>query len=57
MVVFGVSGCVRAKVVLFRQKRLYSWKTGHIRAEWLYSGKSCCIRETGCNRAKMVVYG
>ena len=49
MVLFGLSGCVRAKVVVFGQK-------------WLYSGKRGCIRETvaifgfsGCIRAKVVV--
>ena len=31
MVVLGKSGCIRAKVVVFGQK-------------WLYSGKSGCIR-------------
>ena len=31
VVVFGISACIRAKVVVFGQK-------------WLYSGKSDCIR-------------
>ena len=49
MVVFGQSGCVRTKVVIFGQK-------------WVYSGKSCCIQakvvvfgKSGSTRAKMVV--
>ena len=42
--VIGQNGCVRAIVVVFRQKWLYSGKSGCIREKWLYSGKKCCIR-------------
>ena len=57
MIVFGQSGCIRAKVIvilqsgckwakviLIGQKLLYS-------AEWFYSGKS------GCIWAKVVLFG
>ena len=51
MIVFGQSGCIRLKVVVFDQK-------------WLYPGKNVCIREkvavfgqSGCILAKMVVFG
>ena len=44
MVVFGVSGCIRAKLVVFGQKWLYLGKSGCFRAKvvvvkekWLYS--------------------
>ena len=50
MVVFGQSGCIRAKEVVFGQK-------------WLYSGKSGCIPVkvvvfgiNGSFRAKVVVF-
>ena len=52
------SGCIRAKVVVFGQKRLYSGKvvvfrqTGCVRAKLLYSGKS-----DACIWAKAVVLG
>ena len=57
MVVLGQSGCIRAKVVVFGQKWLYSDKvvvfgqSGCIRARWLFLRKSCCFR------AKVVVIG
>ena len=51
MIVFGQSGCIRLKVVVFDQK-------------WLYPGKNVCIRDkvavfgqSGCILAKMVVFG
>ena len=47
----GKSGCIRAKVVKFLQKWLYSVKSGCIPAKWSHSGKS------GCIRAKVVVIG
>ena len=69
MVVFGQkwvrSGCIRAtgKVVI-EQKLLYSLgKSGCIRAKWLHSSKSgcirqsCCIRGKSCCKAKVVVFG
>ena len=49
MVVFEQSGCIRAKVVVFGKKCLYSGK------KWLYSeGKSGFIRR---NRAKWLSSG
>ena len=56
MVVFGQSGCIRAKVVVFGQncciqaKLLYSGKVVVFEQKWLYSAKSCC------NRTKVVVF-
>ena len=43
MVVFGLGGCIREKVVVLGQG-------DYIRAKWLYSAKS------GCIRAKVVVF-
>ena len=40
----GKSGIISSKVVLFRQKLLYS-------------GKSGCIRESGYIRSKVLVFG
>ena len=58
MVVLGQSCCIRAKVVVFGQKWLYSGEKGSIRA------KNCCYRakvvvfgRSGCIRAKVVVFG
>ena len=57
------SGCIRGKLVVFGENRLYSAKwlysgkvvvfgqSGSVRAKWLYSGKN------GCIQAKMVVFG
>ena len=52
VIVFGQSGCIRAKEVAFGQKWLYSDKL-------LYSVKSCCTRaklglfgQSGCIRQK-----
>ena len=42
MVVIGQSGCIRAKVVVFCQK-------------WLYSRKVVVFEQSGCIRAKVVV--
>ena len=69
MVVLGKSGCIRAKVVVFGQKR-YSGKVvvfalgGCIRIKWLYSGKNGSIPaklvvfgENGCIQAKVVLFG
>ena len=63
MVVFGQSGCIWAKGVLFKQ-------SAYIRQNWLYSCKvvvfwqSDCILakvvvlgEIGCNREKVVLFG
>ena len=63
MVVFGQSGCIWAKVVVF-VKRLYLGKIGCIRAKWLYlgqnwlfSGKVVVFGQSGCIRAKVVLFG
>ena len=44
VVVFWQSGCIRAKVVIFGQKWLYSGKSGCIRAKVVVVGQSGCIR-------------
>ena len=41
---WGKGGCIRAKVVAFRQKGLYSRKVVLFGPKWLYSRKSGCIR-------------
>ena len=38
VVVFGQSGCIRAKVAVFVQKWFKSGKSGCIRSKLLYSG-------------------
>ena len=43
MVVYGKSCCIRAKVVVFGQK-------------WLFSGKNCCIRVKIVVFGKLVVF-
>ena len=63
MVVFGISGCIRARW-LYSGNLVVFCKSGGIwakvvvfgekwlhRAKWLNSGKTCCIR------TKMVVFG
>ena len=61
---FGQSGCIRAKAVVFGQKWLSLCKNDCIRAELLLSGKIAYIRATvavygqsGCIRAKVAVFG
>ena len=44
MVVFRQSGCIRAKVVAFGQKWLFSGKSGCIRIKDVVFGQSGCIR-------------
>ena len=69
MVVFGISGCIRAKM-LFCGKTVVFGKGDCIRAIWFYSGKSGCIRAKGVDlrqiggflekwlsSAKVVVFG
>ena len=63
MVVFGQCVCIRALVVVFVQKLLYSGKSGYIRLKWLYWVKCGCIRakvvvfgQKGCIRVKVVVF-
>ena len=51
MVVFGQNDCIRAKVVVLKQKWLYLGKEVVFGKKLLYSGKS------GCIRAKVVVFG
>ena len=62
MVVFRPIGCIRAKVVVFGQKWLYSGKSDCVRAKVVVSGKSGVILpkvvvfgESGSIRAKVVV--
>ena len=50
MVVFGQSGCIRAKVVVI-------WKVVLFGEKLLYSGKSGCICEKVCVFGKVVVFG
>ena len=45
------------KVVVFGQKWFYSLKVVVIGQNLLYLGKSGYIRESGCIRAKVVVFG
>ena len=69
MVVFGISGCIRARM-LFCGKMVVFGKGDCFRAIWFYSGKGGCIRakmvdlreiggflENGFLRAKVVVFG
>ena len=51
VVEFGQSGCIRAKVVVFGQERLYSGKSGCTRSKVALFGQS------GCIPAKVVVIG
>ena len=44
MVVFGLSGCIRAKVVVFGLSGCIRAKVVVFGQKWLYSGKDCCIR-------------
>ena len=44
MIVFGKGGCIRAKMVLFSQK-------------WLYSGKNVVLGHSCCIRTNVVVFG
>ena len=69
MVVFVQSGCIResgsirAKMVVFGQKWMYSCKvfvilqSRCIREKWLYAGKNVVIGQSGCIRGKLVVFG
>ena len=44
MVVFGQSGCIRAKLVLIGKKWFYSGKSGSIREKAVVFEQSCCNR-------------
>ena len=57
MVVFRESACIRAKVVVFGQKWLYSGLQIVFVQNRFYSGKVVVFRESGCIRAKVVVFG
>ena len=53
-----VFGCIRAKVVVYWQKWLYSGKSGCIRAEVVVIGqKGLYSRKSGSIRAKVIVFG
>ena len=56
VVVFGQSGCIRAKVVVFGQK-LYSGKVVVFWQKWLYSGKVVVLGEKGCIRVNWLYSG
>ena len=49
------NGCIRAKVVVFGQKWLYSGKIVCIRAKCFCSGKMIVIEEGGCIWPSIVV--
>ena len=55
VVVFGKSGCIRAKCCFFWQQWFYSGKSGCIRARGLYLGKIGCIRANLLFSGKVVV--
>ena len=64
MLVFGQSGCIRAKVIVFVLKWLYLGKGGIIRQMFLCSCKSCCLgtkvvvlRKKCLYSGKVVVFG
>ena len=48
MVVFAQSGCIRVRVVVLGQKRLYSGKSSCIRAKCLYREKEVVFGQSGC---------
>ena len=59
VIVFGKSGCIRAKTVVVMQKWLYSGESGCTRSKVVVFGQSGCIRlidlvfiKTGGIRAK-----
>ena len=70
MVVFGQSDCIRAEVVVFLLKWLYSGKVdifgqgGCIRTKVVVFGQNCCVRakvvlfwQSGCIWEKVVILG
>ena len=70
MALFGQNGCIRAKVVVFGQKWLFSDKSGCFRATVVLFGQKGCfwakvvvfgqndlLRLYGCIGAKVVVFG
>ena len=50
MVVFGQSGCIQAKVVVF-------WNSCCIRESGWIRAKVVVFGQSGCNRVKIVVFG
>ena len=57
MVVFGQSGCIRAKIVVIRQKWLSSEKNGCIRAKMvLFRAKVVVLRQKWLYSGKVVVF-
>ena len=64
MVVFGQSGCIRAKVAVIGQNWIYSGKSGFIRAKVVVFEHGGCIwaklnefGQSGCIRAEVAVFG
>ena len=51
MALFGQSGCIRAKVVVFEKKMVVFGQ------KWLFSGKVDLLRLYSCIGAKVVVFG
>ena len=56
VVVFGQSGCIWAKVAVFRQKWLYLGKSGFIRVKVVVIGQSSCIWQNLLSLGKAVVF-
>ena len=54
---FGQSGCLRPKVVVFGQSCCIREKNDCYRTKWLYLGKVVVIGKSGCNCAKVVLFG
>ena len=61
---FGKSGCIRQRAVLFWQNGCIQAKNGCNRVEWLlsdkiwlYSGKGVVFGQSGCIRAEVFVLG
>ena len=63
MVMFGLIGCIRAKVVFYGKKFLYSVMVVVFGQTLLYSGKTVLFGQSGCIRANcfyppdVVVFG
>ena len=53
----GKSGCIRAKVVVFRTKWLYSGKNGCNRERWLYLANVVVFRQDGIILEKRLYSG
>ena len=57
MVVFGKSGCIRGKVVIFEQNLLFSNKNGFIQVKRLYLGQNVVFVQKWLYSDKVVVLG